>query len=279
MTSETIMDILEKAGLFGKGASYSDYVRFPCPFRMWNHGKGQRTDGKNCYWIEVETLRSGCYVCGDRGTLWQVLAFRSLLDQRPYLWDLADKVLELTEKNGNVAIDEAFENGQKKLMQKKVNSQYALDILASRFNSFAGSDHEMSVYFEGERFIDPLFVMNTFGVRYDFEEERICHPLFSMHDETFKGIVGRAIRDDIEPKTKFYYGTKQTETFGCSGKSYFWDAKRFLVVEGQFDLYRIHLSLKGMDMLSELYPVCLNTSRVSDEQAALFALYHNKTLS
>jgi len=94
VTKAQICDILEKAGLFGRGLDYSEYIRIPCPFRLWNHGKEQRSEGKNCYWVEIETTRCGCYVCGDSSNLWGVLAFRAMLDDRPYLWELADQVLD-----------------------------------------------------------------------------------------------------------------------------------------------------------------------------------------
>ena len=110
MTKGRAKEILEESGLLGKrGTYFSDFARFPCPFRQWTHDEDSRRRLGSSYYLDLNTLEGGCFSCKDHSTLWQILAFRALTDRNPYLEEFAAEVLALTKEESDVKVHDAFE--------------------------------------------------------------------------------------------------------------------------------------------------------------------------
>lgn len=270
MTSDQIATVLEDAGLFGRGVLVGDFVRFPCPFRKWRHKIGD-TQAGNAYWIRTEDLSGGCFVCGESASLWEVLYWRGLFDGQSVLKRMGMKILKETVAGPQGDVEKAFAAGEERTGVAKPRLNFwKVGALKERYEMMARTHEAMAEYVA--RRTGNVHSIARYSLRYDVEEKRVCLPLWDLaKDGDLIGLIGRSVVDGVPIKAKGYPGTVKTLTFGVSSFVDFWLAKEFLVIEGQYDMFKCQLRLDHMNM-HEVCAISLNGSVMSEEQAALLSI-------
>lgn len=266
MTPDRIASILENVGLFRNGTVSQQFVRFECPFRRYNHESSSGIGGAH-YWINSATLEGGCFVCKEHASLWEILKFIGLMEDRPSLVADAKKVLAESVDISTAFAATVFDDASK-LFIPKLPSTFSFDGQIAGMHNPIDKPEAIS-YLEGRQY-DAMFVITSFDLYFDSSERRIVQPLWDLYDGKVIGLMGRSVIG-ADPKMRHYYGTQKSETFGVSSSYEFWNAKRVIVVEGQFDMYRVYTALSSINAIDEFCVVSINGSRMSDAQVALLS--------
>lgn len=275
MNKEKVISILEEAGLWEHGQDNGNFVRFPCPWRRWNHPNSKGVGGNN-FWLDTVSLNGGCFVCDHHSSLWEILMFRGIFDQRPHLLNLSYEVLLSMEEKETNGIGSAFSEGELKVGKFGIAPDEKI-LLVKRMKDFFFSlkpnPAEAITYYGVQRkfpFKFPEEVVKRYSLRFDPDEERVLQPLFNLYKGEFSGLTGRSVVPDVPNKAKVYFGTEKTHTFGIRSPDAFWKAPRFIIVEGASSMYKVDYWLNHLDVTGEV--LCINGWKLSDEQIRLLSL-------
>jgi hypothetical protein len=206
-----------------------------------------------------------------------LIYFKGLLENRPYLKQLAFMVLDETDEVKSGGIDEAFDEGVSKVDFKIAESMFLLSQLENQFDymhsiALTESEYQAPQKYCTDRGHSLPRIIDDFDLVIDIDERRLVQPLRSLLNSSLLGMIGRSYAE-TKPKSKTYFGTKSSQSFSCSSKGEFDIAKRYLIVEGaQFDVYTCYYRLKRFGLLGELFPLGLNGSKITHEQASILAL-------
>lgn len=282
---DRVVSILEDAGLWDRGQVFAKFIRFPCPWRPWLHEKTVGRGGNN-YWLDLTDLHGGCFVCDAKSDLWEILMFRGLFTNRPSLVQLAYEVLQKTvDKGKKDTVADAFEAADDKL--SKLVDIKEREIVVRRmcdfFDSLPSNPIEAVRYYSNMRKHpfsedDAREVVSRFNLKFDYDEMRVLQPLFNLYDGKFLGVTGRSVLPDgeVPNKAKMYFGTDKTQTFGVRNPMAFWEAERFIIVEGASSMYKTDMFVRKIDPMTEV--LCLNGWKLSDDQIRLLSVRFKPTM-
>jgi len=277
MNVDRVLDLLKKADLVKHGGTkYGSFIRIPCPWRQWTHEDGKNGDGRaDSYWIDAATGKCGCYACGDRSNLWELFEFLGILKGNESIRQCAVSILKEMTSPDMSKVATSFDDGMKKFDVHRdefteVEREYLNDRRKRMTPIGLLPDDNPLVRYIQSRGYEKEFLDKCFGVLGDEVEGRVVQPLWELYKYDLLGLMGRATRPDAPAKMKHYAGTQRNKSFGTAFPlAGFWNAKRLLLVEGQFDMYRMFSYLQKLELLEEVWPVSLNGSKFSGDHTLL----------
>lgn len=273
MIKSRIEDMIRESDLLGSGTISSEFIRMPCPWRVWTHGSPVGAPG-NTFWIDLKTLRCGCFVCGDRSSLWEVLAFRGLLSHNKKMQAFADEVLSnTTEEEGKDSRD-SFDEGV-----TKVGMSMSKEIETSLDDVFHGLDvsSPLCTEYVTKRGFEWDFLRASFNCRYDRDRKRLVLPILGKTlsekgvGSKLIGLAGRTVVDGVMPKVRYYFGSKMTFGFGKRVFCDYDSVERIFLVEGMFDMFRCFKHLETLELTEEVEVLSLNGCSLSKQQEAILS--------
>lgn len=212
-----------------------------CPLAPWTHDGG--TDKNPAFAVRSQygDPFTNCFACGWHGPLSSLVIEMRHRNKASHAVDVPwGKVLDLIEDatlNDYMNLDtpdtEELLFGEKKGMH---------EFASWWFDSFPKwRDVSFAVDYVAERKISPA-VADFLDLRADTDQRRVCFPVRDF-DGVLRGLHGRAVDPDIDPRYRMYLQAKRNNPIVWLGEHWIDLSKPIVVVEGPVDLasvYRVY---------------------------------------
>lgn len=203
-----------------------------CPLAFWTHQS--RGDSHPSFGIKIEDgSRSHyhCFTCKQKGTLTNLAYKLAAYRDDPELREVAIEIQNQETSNTGAHLpdwdDADFDAGPR--TEAKASHRKHL----RKYPFFTESDDAIAyVRRRGISFMEALFLQ----LRYDPRQHRLLFPIFDRR-QRFCGFNGRALSDDIQPKSRDYLGLdKEMLLYGEDYiDRHIMDIRYIIVVEGAID--------------------------------------------
>lgn len=256
MNRQQLLNLIKRAGWVGEYDNPSRYVQFSCPFAPWTHEK--KSDSHPSFSFDLLTNCGRCFTCDERGSLYGVMSFIGLLTGNRKLVEIAEASLGITSET-----DKTFDDAEARLgtlTAAEETNRIALEawcLTLPKADTITAAREYLS-----KRCFNPD-VCSAYDLRWDRDENRIVLPIYTPEGK-FIGCQGRTTID-ADPKTKHYWGTKSTQSFGFAhafnASITSLDPKNaILLVEGPYDMFRLNTFVDDITVL------CLFGASISKTQ-------------
>lgn len=266
-SKDYLIPLLEKFGI-DRVSDYGDFLRFPCPFREWQHQEHGKGHGKQAFSLDIteNNPKGYCWVCRDHSTLTEILYFLALLKKDPKLLTIAISVLLQVEETRALSIDSALAELRRRVEKDKQSNESLLK-MNSWFETLpkVTSSKDASIYLE-KRGYRPTELENLFSIRWDEADKRVIIPVWDMYSGQLLGTQGRTVID-AEPKVKNFLGSRSSESFITFKNHNLWNGIYCVIlVEGPFDMFRLGTYLDSTGLRKYIIPLALAKAQISVEQ-------------
>jgi hypothetical protein len=211
------------------------WVVSQCPLGPWKHDGGASHDEAFGVKLEVGDSFCNCFSCGWHGNqsdlVLEMQALNKTHFQKKYPLGQALQLISQAEESMEYAgieapgIEELMAQGREDFHEFP---QWWLD----SFPSWA--DVPFAVEYLAQRGV-PESVSHALDLRADTKERRICFPVRDFGG-VLRGLHGRAVDKETEPRYRMYLQAKRNNPLIWLGESWVDLNRPILVVEGPFDL-------------------------------------------
>ena len=216
----------------------TDWVRGQCPLAPWTHKAGRDMNPSFAVRIDTQESFANCFSCEFKGTIGSLVDEMALYNRTNPVPGINIKAArELVDQDGlDVVINEIDYDAMFAGYQQGIEPipEEWLDSFASVMDP--GTGPALS-YLRHRGFEDPTSVACAFGLRFDTTRKRVCFPIRDDKG-ALRGLQGRAIYDDIEPRYFFYpHPNKNIDIW--YGQEWCDLSHTIVLTEGAFDLLRV----------------------------------------
>jgi hypothetical protein len=212
----------------------SGWVISRCPLEHWRHEGG--VSGPEVFGFETTpgNARGNCFSCGWHGSMSDlVLTMRHHNKAEPVVSVKWGEALAMVER---AEIDEEFNfdlpDIEEVLFGEKAQPHIFPDWWVDSFPSWR--DAPLAVQYLEQRWV-PAEIADRLEIRFDTEQRRVCFPVRDF-SKRLRGLHGRAIDEDTDPRYRMYRYAKRNCPEIWLGESWVDLTKPIVVVEGPFDL-------------------------------------------
>lgn len=205
-----------------------------CPLGPWRHENGE--SGPEVFGIKVEPgdAHTNCFACGWHGTMGDlVVTMRHLNKTSPAVsvkWGDALRMIEEAEDENVLDFD--YPDLEEMLANASAAEHIYPDWWLESFPVW--STVPFAVKYLQNRGISPELA-DELDLRADTKEKRVCFPVRDFKGQ-LRGLHGRAIEKDVDPRYRMYTYTKQNNPIVWLGEDWVDLNKPIIAVEGPFDL-------------------------------------------
>jgi hypothetical protein len=235
MSPENVTKLLTLLGAKHVSATKrGGWVVSNCPLGPWRHEGGESSNEVFGVKREPGDSRCNCFSCGWHGKLSDlVIEMHGLNKVQPRIeakWSEAKHLVEEAEAQSDLDFD--YPDIEEMLFGPKAKTpefpQWWLDSFPKAKAIGWASDYLKA------RDV-PEWIWDALDLRADTEEQRVCFPVRDFN-ATLRGLHGRAISKETEPRYRMYPFAKKTNPNIWLGESWVDLARPIVVVEGPFDL-------------------------------------------
>lgn len=205
-----------------------------CPLGPWRHEGGKSSAGRFGVKLETGDPHANCFSCGWRGTLTDLIILMRHLNK-------SDHHVEATAWSGAMALIEEAES----TLELDLDTPDISELLLGDYDedhvfpewwleTFSPWDTSaVARAYLGARDL-PGEVADLLDIRWDSQQKRVCFPVRDF-DGRLRGLHGRAIEKDVEPRYRMYTQAGKNSPLIWLGEDHVDFDKPILVAEGPFD--------------------------------------------
>lgn len=236
MSPEKIRELLQLLGSKVPHAQRRNgWITCDCPLGPWRHETGKSSPEVFGIRRESGDPRANCFSCGWSGRLSELVLEHYVNNKTKkhvdtFNYVTANQIVEEAEATGELELDspdiEEMLFGPKKkpaiYPDWWLDSFMRLSEAPKRFLDYAAS-----------RQIGPQ-IAALYDIRVDTKEDRICWPIRDFNGK-LRGLHGRALEENVEPRYRMYPYAKQTNPLIWLGEHTVDFSRPIVVVEGPVD--------------------------------------------
>lgn len=246
-----VLDQIKPRKVFSRG---SKNIQICCPLAKWKSGHKSENDGTPSMGIKISANEASvvnCFACKFGGTLSQLIIELNMRSEEDYRW-LINRVDEMEEIDPEYVVSTIDDYDEPLFRyQEKVIDESEIANMVNRTHKYLLS-RGLTVE-----------TLKEWGIGYDASQERVVFPV-RRGDGALVGMIGRAIRDNQEPRHFNYF------EFDKGHYLYGEDRVRgssLVVAEGILDALSLWQEVKNQDLLDRYSVASPFGSAVTKEQA------------